>query len=138
MTQRERPLSPHIQIYQLKYTFFSLSILHRASGVFMSAGIVMLVYWLVAIARGADQYAVALRCFSAPLTQVFLFGWLAAFYYHFCNGIRHLGWDLGFGFEKAVAKKTGVLVLVVALVLTLLTWWCVSARITAMPTGGLV
>jgi len=138
MAQRERPLSPHIQIYQRKYTFFSLSILHRASGVFMVAGAIMLVYWLVAIASGPDRYAAAVRCFSAPLTQLFLFGWLAAFYYHLCNGIRHLVWDMGYGFEKAVARKTGALVVVTAIVLTVLTWWCLCSRITAPLAGGLV
>lgn len=136
MAQRERPLSPFMQ-YRWQYTN-TLSILHRATGVFLSAGIVMLVYWLVALASGESAYATALACLSSPLSQLMLFGWLAAFYYHLCNGIRHLFWDAGRGFEKAVARKTGTLMYVSAIVLTLLTWWCIASRITAGVSGGLV
>lgn len=136
MTQRERPLSPFMH-YRWQYSN-ALSILHRLTGVFMAAGIVMLVFWLAALAGGAEQYAAAVRCLSAPLTQVLLFGWLAAFYYHFCNGIRHLFWDMGYGFEKAVAQKSGTIVVIAAIALTLLTWWCICSRITAPVAGGLV
>ena len=135
MAQKERPLSPFMQ-YRWQYTMF-LSFAHRASGVFMSIGSTLLVYWLVAAASGSAAYDEALKCLSAPITKVALFTWLLAFFYHFCNGIRHLGWDLGYGFEKAVARKTGTLVFVAAIVLTVLTWLCISARITA-TAGGLV
>jgi len=135
MAQLERPLSPHLQVYRWQYTN-TLSILHRASGVFMSIGITLLVYWLYAAASGSATYDRALICLAAPITKIAMFVWLLAFFYHFCNGIRHLGWDLGYGFEKAVAKRTGTLVFVVSIVLTVLTWLCISARITA--AGGSV
>jgi succinate dehydrogenase / fumarate reductase, cytochrome b subunit len=136
MAQQERPLSPFMH-YRWQYTN-GLSILHRMTGVFMSAGIVLLVYWLVALAAGQESYDAALNCFKSPLVKLALFGWLAAFYYHLCNGIRHLFWDMGYGFEKAVAKKTGTVVVMVALAMTVLTWWCIASRITAGASGGLV
>lgn len=101
----------------------------------MSVGIVLLVYWLVAAASGPDSYEVALQCLTAPLTKVAMFAWLLSFYYHLLNGIRHLGWDLGYGFELLVARKTGTLVFIGAIVLTALTWWCIALRITASTSG---
>jgi succinate dehydrogenase / fumarate reductase cytochrome b subunit len=133
MAQQERPLSPFM-IYRWQYTN-TLSILHRASGVSLALGIPLLVYWLSALASGEQAYSQALHCLAAPITQVAIFVWVLAFFYHLLNGIRHLGWDMGYGFEKAVAKRTGTLVFVLAIVLTLLTWWCIASRITA---GGLV
>jgi succinate dehydrogenase / fumarate reductase, cytochrome b subunit len=136
MAQPERPLSPFMN-YRWQYTN-TLSILHRASGVFLSLGIVLLVYWLVAAAAGRDAYAAALGNLSSALARLALFVWLLAFYYHLLNGIRHLGWDLGYGFEKAVARNTGTIVFIGAIVLTLLTWWCVSLRINAGLSGGVI
>jgi succinate dehydrogenase / fumarate reductase cytochrome b subunit len=134
MGQLERPLSPHLQVYRWQYTN-TLSILHRASGVFLSLGVPLLVYWLGALAAGTKAYAQALPYLSAPLTKVAMFGWLAAFFYHLLNGIRHLGWDIGYGFEKAVARKTGTLVFIASIVFTALTWWCIVSRIS-VSTGG--
>ncbi len=136
MAQPERPLSPFMH-YRWQYTN-TLSILHRASGVFMSVGIALLVYWLAAAASGSAAYETALSCFASPLTKVAMFAWLLAFFYHLLNGLRHLGWDMGYGFEKAVARKTGTVVFIGAIVLTVLTWMCIAARITASVTGGLV
>ncbi|MGE0113630.1 MAG: succinate dehydrogenase, cytochrome b556 subunit [Steroidobacteraceae bacterium] len=140
MAQQERPLSPFMH-YRWQYSN-GLSILHRLSGVFMSAGFTLLVYWLVALASGSETYDGALRCFASPLTKLALFGWLLAFFYHLLNGIRHLGWDMGYGFERAVARKTGTLVMVSAVILTVLTWLCITARITAtasaVATGGVL
>lgn len=135
MAQQERPLSPFMH-YRWQYTN-TLSILHRATGVFMSVGITLLVYWLAAAASGSESYDQALRCLSSPITKVAMFAWLLAFFYHLLNGIRHLGWDLGYGFEKAVARKTGTVMFIAAIVLTVLTWMCIATRITA-TAGGLV
>jgi succinate dehydrogenase / fumarate reductase cytochrome b subunit len=136
MTQRERPLSPFMH-YRWQYTM-TLSILHRLTGVFMSLGLVLLVYWLVAAASGAVAYEEALDVLSMPLVKFALLAWLLSFYYHFFNGIRHLCWDMGWGFERAVAKKAGWLVFISAIVLTALTWMCLSLRIYAGGNGGLV
>lgn len=135
MAKLERPLSPHIQIYRWKHTFFSISVWHRATGVALSAGIGLLVYWLAAAASGSASYDKALSCLSSPIAKVAMFGWLWAFFYHLLNGIRHLGLDLGYGFEKAFARKTGTLAVVASVVLALLTWWCIATRITATVGG---
>lgn len=99
-----------------------LSILHRASGLFLSACSLLLVWWLVAAANGADAYAAATRVFASLPIRIVLALALAAYWYHFFAGIRHLAWDAGFGFEKSDARRSGrvvVLSAVVACVLTL-------------------
>ena len=135
MTQHERPLSPFMH-YRWQYTNF-LSILHRLTGVFMSIGVALLVYWLAAAACGRVAYATALEVLASPIVKLALLGWLASFYFHLLNGIRHLCWDMGWGFERAVAKKSGWLVFISAIVLTVLTWACITVRITATLNGAL-
>src|SRR5882757_4773736 len=126
MTQQERPLSPFMN-YRWQYSN-TLSILHRVTGIFMTIGIALLVYWLVAIASGSDAYSNALQVFAMPIIKAASFLWVLSFMYHFLNGIRHLVWDLGYGFEKAVARKTGWLVFIAALVLTAITWGLIVNR----------
>lgn len=121
------PLSPHLQVYRPQLTSI-LSISHRITGVFLAAGTVMILYWLVAAASGPQAYAEAQHCLGAGLTQLVLFGWTFAFFYHLSNGIRHLLWDTGWGFELETAYKTGYIVVAAAVVLTLLTWGCVLAQ----------
>jgi len=121
------PLSPHLQVYRPQLTSV-LSITHRATGVFLVFGTLMLLYWLVAAALGPASYAEAQRCFAALPTQLLLVAWTFAFYYHLCNGIRHLLWDTGWGLDLDTAYKTGTAVLVGAVVLTALTWWCIVAQ----------
>ncbi len=121
MTTRERPLSPHLQVYQPQLTSV-LSSLHRATGVALAVGSLLLVYWLAATASGPDGYAGAEAFFGNWFVQLLLFCWTFALYYHVCNGIRHLGWDLGFGFEMEAVYKTGKAVVIAAAVLTVLTW----------------
>lgn len=136
MTSRERPLSPFMN-YRWQYTMM-LSILHRLTGVFMSLGLAVLVYWLVSAAAGEESYAAALDVLSMPLIKILLFLWLFSFYYHLFNGIRHLCWDIGWGFEKAVARRSGMIVFVSAIVLTVLTWMCLCLRLATGISGGLV
>jgi len=136
MAQHERPLSPFLH-YRWQYTN-TLSILHRLSGVFMSVGLVLFVYWLAAIASGQSSYDQSLTCFSSMFTKIALLAWLQAFFYHLLNGLRHIGWDLGYGFEKSMARKTGTVVFITAVVLTALTWWCITSRITFSVSGGVL
>lgn len=136
MTSRERPLSPFMH-YRWQYTN-TLSILHRISGVFMSLGFILLVYWLVSAAAGEESYNASLDVLSMPLFKVLLFLWLLSFYYHLFNGIRHLCWDMGRGFERSVAKATGMIVFVSAIALTVLTWMCLCLRLATGISGGLV
>jgi succinate dehydrogenase / fumarate reductase cytochrome b subunit len=98
-----------------------LSISHRVSGVFQSVGLLLLTWWLVAAASGDEAYATAGKVFANPVVRLALAGWIVAFWYHFFAGIRHLVWDAGFGFEKQVARRSGQLVVVLAVLASLFT-----------------
>jgi succinate dehydrogenase / fumarate reductase cytochrome b subunit len=127
MAQPERPLSPFMH-YRWQYTN-TLSILHRITGVLLSACFFLLVYWLAAAASGAQSYAGALRCLGSPLTRVVLFGGLLAFCYHLLNGVRHLFFDAGVGFELATARRSGWAVAIGAVVLALVAWLVLTSRL---------
>jgi succinate dehydrogenase cytochrome b subunit len=127
MTRRERPLSPHLGIYRPMYTMV-LSISHRITGVLLSIGLVLFTYWLIALAGGPGLYTTALERFRFPLTRWLLLGWLFSFFFHLCNGIRHLAWDCGLGFERKQARASGWAVLIAAVGLTALcAIWVVHA-----------
>ena len=112
-----RPLSPHLGIYRWQITM-TMSILHRATGVALAVGTLALVYWLVAAATGPEYYADAQALFGSWLGQALLWGWTLSFFYHLCNGVRHLAWDAGWGFEIKSLYLTGYAVWLVALLLT--------------------
>ena len=118
----QRPLSPHLGVYKFMYTM-SLSILHRITGCAASVGFLLFVWWLMALASGPDAYARAMQCLRSPLAKLLLVGFTFSFVYHFCNGIRHLVWDTGRGLERAQARRSGVVVIVAALLLTALVVW---------------
>jgi succinate dehydrogenase / fumarate reductase cytochrome b subunit len=115
------PLSPHLQIYKLPFAAL-LSIAHRITGVFLTLGLAMLVYWLIAVARGGEAYASAQACLGSALGLLFLLGATFSLNYHLCNGIRHLFWDAGLGFDMNMVDTTGKAVLVAAAALTAITW----------------
>jgi succinate dehydrogenase / fumarate reductase cytochrome b subunit len=117
MDRVERPLSPHLQVYRPQMTSV-LSILHRATGVALSAGVVVLVYWLVAIAGGSAAYEAAAAILGSGWLKIGYAGWSFCFFYHLANGIRHLAWDVGLGFEMNQINASGWLVLIVASVAT--------------------
>ena len=121
MSNIDRPLSPHISIYRWPVTMVS-SILHRGTGIAMSAGFVVLVAWLFDIAAGAEAYAVFTDVMGSVVGRVLLVGWSFAFFYHLANGIRHLVWDTGRGFEKSVANASAWFVIILAVVLTAVFW----------------
>jgi succinate dehydrogenase / fumarate reductase cytochrome b subunit len=129
MAKRERPLSPFMH-YRWQYTN-TLSILHRLTGLFLAFGLIALVYWLAALAAGPDSYASALALLSTPLAGLALVAWSLSFFYHFLNGIRHLFWDAGHGFDLKVARSSGWAVFIGSLVLTVLFW-----VVLALQTGG--
>jgi len=120
LAKSERPLSPHLQVYRPMYTMV-LSISHRATGIALTAGILLLTWWLVAIASGAEAYAEAASLLATWPFRLLLAGFALAFWYHFFAGLRHLAWDAGYGFEKREARRSGTLVVVLALVTTLAT-----------------
>ncbi len=119
MDNSNRPLSPHLQIYKPQLTAL-LSIAHRASGVFLVIGTLLLVYWLTALAQGPESYAQAQAFLGSFFGRLILFPWVFALFYHLCNGIRHLFWDMGIGFEIATVYASGKLVVAAAAVLTLI------------------
>jgi succinate dehydrogenase / fumarate reductase cytochrome b subunit len=121
MAHSDRPLSPHLGIYRWEISN-SLSILHRMTGVMLSAGGLALVVWLVSVVAGNDVYSLAHAGFGSLPGLLLLFGWTFCFFYHLGNGVRHLFWDVGLGFEKHRARATGWIVVVFAIVMTFGFW----------------
>ena len=121
MRSANRPLSPHLQIYRWQLTSV-LSILHRAASVALSAGAVLLVWWLVAAASGPDAYDGVANFLGSWLGLLLLFGWTLSLFYHLCNGIRHLVWDTGHGLDLKSTYFGGWLVVGGTSVLTLIAW----------------
>ena len=119
MTPADRPLSPHLQIYKWQLTSV-LSILHRGTGLALSFGTLFLVWWLVAAATSDAAFAQAQWFFGSWLGLLMLLGWTFCFFFHLCNGIRHLVWDSGHGFELPDAYRSGWIVVGASLVLTVL------------------
>lgn len=121
MANVERPLSPHLQIYRWPVTM-ATSILHRATGVGLSAGTLLLAAWLGAAAAGPDYYAQMQACLGSIIGRLILLGFSWALFYHLLNGIRHLFWDAGHGYSIPVANKSGWAVIIGSVVLTVLAW----------------
>lgn len=122
----ERPLSPFM-MYRWQYTN-TLSILHRLTGCALSVGALLFVYWLVATASGPEAYANAQTVFAHPLVKLLLVGFSFAFFYHLMNGVRHLAWDTGHGFEKKQARTSGWIAFLGAVALTALLWFLLVRR----------
>ena len=122
MVTDKRPRSPHLGIYRWQITM-TMSILHRATGVALAVGTLALVYWLVAAGMGPDSYADAQAFFGSWLGQFLLWGWTFSLFYHLSNGIRHLAWDAGWGFEIKMVYITGYTVWVAAALLTGAALW---------------
>jgi succinate dehydrogenase / fumarate reductase cytochrome b subunit len=121
MAHPKRPLSPHLQVYRWGLHMF-LSILHRGTGVALGAGVLMLAWWAIALANGPEAYDQVRACMGSILGRLVLFGFTFALMLHLCNGIRHLVWDAGDGFDLATVRKSNWLVIVGAGVLTLAAW----------------
>ena len=121
MISDPRPISPHLQVYRWQLTSV-LSILHRATGVALSVGTILLVWWLVAAAEGPEAYAKVQGFLGSWPGLVVLFGWSVALFYHLCNGLRHLWWDTGHGLELRSVYAGGWAVLAATAGLTALTW----------------
>ncbi len=117
----QRPLSPHLQVYRPQITSV-LSIMHRISGIALSAGALMLVWWLAAGATSPEAFADVQWFLGSVLGWLLLFGWTLALFYHLFAGLRHLAWDAGFGYEKPMYHTTGWAVVIAAVGCTLLAW----------------
>jgi succinate dehydrogenase / fumarate reductase cytochrome b subunit len=122
MPARGRPTSPHLGIYRWQIGN-TLSILHRLTGAALALGLVALSYWFVSLAGGPDSYAAAARLFASPFGLAVLLGWTFSFLFHLLNGVRHLFWDAGKGFERTQRHLSGWFAVLGAIALTL----CVAA-----------
>jgi succinate dehydrogenase / fumarate reductase cytochrome b subunit len=122
MSNTGRPLSPHLSIFRWPITMV-LSILHRVTGVGMAVGLLVYASWLLAASGSAEYYATISGLLATVPGRILLVAWSAAFFLHLGNGIRHLVWDSGRGFERSQANASGWTVVVVTVILTLLYWW---------------
>ena len=116
-----RPLSPHLQVYRPQLTSI-LSITHRATGIALSVGILYLVAWLCAASSSSETYGIFAWFNTSVIGRIFLFGWTWCLFYHLCNGIRHLFWDAGYGFDLKTAYNSGWSVVGGSVVATVAAW----------------
>ncbi|GMG83319.1 succinate dehydrogenase, cytochrome b556 subunit [Paralimibaculum aggregatum] len=114
-----RPLSPHLQVYRMQWTML-LSITHRITGAGMMVGAVLVVWWLVAAATGPDYFAFVDGLMTSWIGTLVMIGSAWALFYHLANGLRHLAWDLGLGFDLPTAQATGYAAVAASVALTLL------------------
>jgi succinate dehydrogenase / fumarate reductase cytochrome b subunit len=126
---RARPLSPHMSIYRMSRYCLITSFANRATGIALSVGLVVFIYWLTSLARGGRAYARAQEVLASGLAKVIFVAVIAAFAYHLVAGIRHLIWDTGRGMEKAQSQRSAWLVITAAAALTVVcAWWAFRAR----------
>ncbi|MCZ6524499.1 MAG: succinate dehydrogenase, cytochrome b556 subunit [Alphaproteobacteria bacterium] len=121
MARVPRPLSPHLQIYRWQLTSV-MSMLHRISGVTLVGGTLLLTWWLVAAVEGPEEFEVVQGVIGSWYGQAVLLGFTLALFYHLCNGIRHLVWDLGLGLELDSVYRSGRAVIIATVLLTVLSW----------------
>jgi len=122
MNKPQRPLSPYIQVYKPQLTSM-LSIMHRITGLFLSLGLVIFVYWLYRLATDLNIANEVIGFFQTGLGCTLLYVWIFAFAYHLCNGIRHLFWDVGKGYSIPAVYRSGYSVLLAAALLTALVYF---------------
>jgi succinate dehydrogenase / fumarate reductase cytochrome b subunit len=121
MSDTKSPLSPHLSIYRWPITM-TLSILHRVTGVAMSVGLIVLCAWLISAAAGAADYERVVSLLSTMIGKLMLIGFSFAFFFHLANGVRHLVWDVGYGFEKHQVNASAWFVLLLAGGMTAAFW----------------
>ena len=129
MAQTQRPVSPHLQVYKWSVTMAS-SIFHRATGVALGVGTLVLAWWLIAAATSDGAYALVQGFLGSIVGRVIMLGFLWSLIYHMMNGLRHLLWDLGYGFEIGTAQKSGWLVFIAATLAT------IAVAATMIVMGG--
>ena len=120
-TAKNRPLSPHLQIYRPIPTMMS-SIIHRITGMGLYLGTVLMAWWLIAAASGPEYFATANWVFGSWIGRVVLFGFTWALVQHMLGGLRHFVWDLGYGFDKHLTTRVAKITFVAAPVITILLW----------------
>jgi len=121
MADTRRPLSPHLQIYKWQVQMVT-SILHRATGIALAVGTLLIMWGLLALAGGESSFNQFKTCIGSPIGLVLMFGWSWALFFHLCNGIRHLVQDAGAGYAIAQFVRSSWLSVIGSLVLTVLVW----------------
>jgi succinate dehydrogenase / fumarate reductase cytochrome b subunit len=124
------PLSPHLQIYKPQLASSVLSIFHRATGIALSLGALFLVVWLAAAATGPEAYEYMMGYYSCLAGRIILAGFTWALFYHLCAGLRHLAFDMGYGFSLPAAHRSAWLVVIASLALTALLWVYVGGHLS--------
>ena len=123
-----RPLSPHLGRYYWSLTM-ATSILHRATGVFLTAGLVMICWWILAVTSLREEaFSQFYDFLRTDLGRLLAFGWRFSLAFHICNGLRHLVWDIGYGFKPATARNASLAVILASLLLTGLFYWVTLIR----------
>lgn len=136
MQRVSRPTSPHLTIYR-KQISSVMSILHRITGIILSAGTLLIAAFLLVLAYCPYNYEAFRYIISSPVGLLIIFGWTVAFYYHLFNGIRHLYWDMGKGFELQNVNKSGVLAFILTILCSVGTWFIALQNIAAQNIGGM-
>ncbi len=121
MSEIKRPTSPHLQVYSWSLEM-ALSIFHRATGVALGGGALLITWWIIAIATGPDAYDQFRTVMSSIIGKAVLFAFTFSLMLHMCNGIRHLFWDMGKGFDLETTHRSSKLVLFSSALLTVLSW----------------
>ena len=134
MSTTGRPLSPHIHIYKPQLTSV-LSILHRATGIFLCLGAVVYAWWVTALSLGPGPYEAMREVLGSWLGKLLLFAWTFSFFFHLCNGVRHLFWDAGTGFDLQTVYASGRVVVAASIVLTIVAFGLAYAML-GVPDGG--
>jgi succinate dehydrogenase / fumarate reductase cytochrome b subunit len=131
VSAEERPTSPHLSVYRWQITN-GLSILNRITGAVLLVGLLLLAAWLISAALGEYRYQSVQKIILSPCGTFVMVGFTLAFYYHLLNGIRHLFWDLGWGFELDTVTLTGVTTVLATIALTAITWLPLLSRLLGM------
>ena len=121
MNDSKNPLSPHLQIYRWHISSL-LSITHRISGLINLLGLILIFFWLLALSLGESNYELFLLIINSFFGKFILIGFTWSMSFHILSGIRHLAWDLGYGFEIKTANISGIIVIICSLVLTIIFW----------------
>ena len=121
MNDSKNPLSPHLQIYRWHISSL-LSITHRISGVINLLALILIFFWLIFLSSGENNYESFLLIINSFIGKFILIGFTWSMSFHALSGIRHLVWDLGYGFEIKTANITGVIVIIFSLILTIIFW----------------
>jgi succinate dehydrogenase / fumarate reductase, cytochrome b subunit len=121
MTDNQNPISPHLQIYRWHISSL-LSITHRITGVINLLALILMFFWILTFSFSENNYELFLLSINSFFGKFILIGFTWSMSFHIFSGIRHLAWDMGYGFEIKIANISGILVILSSLVTTIIFW----------------